>query len=133
MIYKKFIIELQEYYGLYENEHVRKDLYEFIKNNYYESELDQLLRNVKKYFSRKWKSQPDITVIVETEEKYPVIVWGAGGDRIIPYMKINLPDPEEDDREDFCKKQREIFEKKKKQADEKTKHIKPIKEEKRDI
>jgi hypothetical protein len=75
MTYKEFIIQIQKYYGVYENETVRHDVYEYVKSMYYESELDQLLFNVKKHFSIKWKTQPDIAIFNETEKKYQLIKY----------------------------------------------------------
>ena len=83
MKYKEFMIELQQYYGIYENDVVKHDVYEYVKVKYYQSELYSLLRNIKKHFSRKWKVKPDIAIIVETEKKYPIIHY-LQGQRQVP-------------------------------------------------
>ena len=100
MTHKDFIIDIQKYYGVYENEVVRADVYNFILKNYqYESWLIQLLDNIKKHFSTKWKSQPDIAIIIETEKAYPVKYYINGLLQIPEEEKKQLPSP--DDREDF--------------------------------
>lgn len=73
MTYKDFMIAVQQYYGVYENNVVKHDVYEYVKKTYYPSELPQLLQNLKKHYSRKWKVKPDIAIIVETEKKYQII------------------------------------------------------------
>lgn len=126
MTYYEFMLELQKYYGPYENEQVKIDTGKYVKENYYKSELSKLLYNIKKHFSTKWKTHPDIAIIVETEKAFPIIAWGAGGDRIIPPAEKKneieyIYEPE--GRDDFVKEQREMFEKMKKKADERMQQI----------
>jgi hypothetical protein len=123
MNYKQFIIELQKYYGVYENEFVRKEVYDYVRQNYYECELVQLLQNIKRHFSREWKIRPDIAVVIETEKTYPVISWGAGGDRVIPSGAKKRSKLIEEAEEDFSQEIHEMWKEMKEAMDERMKQV----------
>lgn len=97
MTHYNFMLEIQKYYGPYTNKTVKTDVAAYVKKTYYESELEQLLRNIKMHYSRKWKVVPDIAIIVETEKAYPIIQYVQG------YRKI--PDCEKKQIEDNTEKE----------------------------
>ena len=101
MTHYNFMLEIQKYYGPYTNKTVKTDVAAYVKKTYYESELEQLLRNIKMHYSRKWKIVPDIAVIVETEKTYPLIQYVQGYRKIPDCEKKKQIGDDPAENEDF--------------------------------
>ena len=128
MKYKEFMIELQQYYGIYENNIVKHDVYEYVKKKYYQSELEQLLKNIKESYSRKWKVIPDIAIINETEKKYPIIQYIQGYRQIPKCEKKKQIEQKDNEEKDYSEEVHKLWIETKKRMKEKMKHIRQEKE-----
>ena len=107
MTHYNFMLEIQKYYGPYTNKTVKTDMAAYVKKTYYESELEQLIRNIKMHYSRKWKVVPDIAIIVETEKAYPLIQY-IQGYRQIPDCEKKKQIEEDPEWKDYSKEISEI-------------------------
>jgi hypothetical protein len=132
MTVEQFMKRIKLFYGNHRNEYVNEHVKKYlIKEWIYRSEIEKLYKCLIRYYSSSYDKNlaPDIAIIEKVDKEFRIRQWGAGGDRIIPpgEKKPELQGPEgdekEEDREDFCRAAREIFEDAKKKADERMEQI----------
>jgi len=82
MTYENFIIEVQAYYGMYENRFVKNDVYKYVQEEYIENQLEDLLRAIKKTYSYSFKIPPDIAIIERADKKYGITRYAISGEKI---------------------------------------------------
>ncbi len=82
MTYENFIIEVQAYYGIYENRVVKNNVYKYVQEEYSENQLKDLLMAIKKTYSYSFKIPPDIAIIERADQKYGITKYAISGEKI---------------------------------------------------
>lgn len=126
-----FIKFVELYYGEYKNEWIKESLIHYLKKEWiYESEIERLYKSLIRFYSSSYSKNgaPDIAIIEKVDREFRIRQWSAGGDRIIPpgekKSQLEILEDEPEDREDFCKQQRELFEKAKQKIEKRMERVK---------
>ena len=96
MTYPEFIIAIEEYYGQYKNDFVRKMIKEFIVNNFVENQLPDIFKSIVSKYSNKFKTPPDIAEIrmatnqstIQAEKYWYRLLKKSGADDVLITNKV---------------------------------------------
>ena len=96
MTYPEFIIAIEEYYGQYKNDFVRKMIKEYIVNNFAEKNLMGVFKTIKSKYSNKFKTPPDEAEIrmatnqstIQAEKYWYKLLKKSGADDVLIPNKV---------------------------------------------
>ena len=96
MTYPEFIIAIEEYYGQYKNDFVRKMIKEFIIKNFSENQLPDIFKTIISKYSNKFKTPPDIAEIrmatnqstIQAEKYWYRLLKKSGADDVLITNKV---------------------------------------------